>query len=1260
MEHTTEKWKYNSLKEIADLFFSEDIDVISFDLFDTLVVRPVEHPSDVYDLLDKEFSEMSDAFISFKKLRIEAEAVLRRKIIRGELDTEDITLNQIYEVISGFLLERSIASDISRRMMEAEICLEKKLCETRQSGRWLWDRAVQSGKRVVVVSDMYLGEECLKQILDKNGYYGYEKIYVSSETGKRKITGNLYLHVMEDLKVSSGRILHIGDNEESDCRIATECGMKAALLPSAISVYDSIGASHQVEKICSDLTNWDAAKTSVAIGAMRQMAAVKYFDDPFRTFDKSSDYNNDPYFVGYGALGMHLMALTRWIAENAMRDKVDQMIFMARDGYLPKLAYDILRKIHPELPESRYLHVSRRAVLPAMISKPEDLYDLPVDITYQTPRKLMRLLEFCKKEDIESEEPFYSDSELDKDTYLEFIRQFIDRYYDQDKHEKAKQRIADYISSKVTLDNAALFDMGYSGRIPAALINATHIKPCIYYFHSDGRDHFRYEDKMGVRIRSFFDFNPYMEASIREYSYLEPVHSCIGYTEKLEEIYDAGPAPGYYEAASEMQKGAMDFINDFLKHFKDYENQTLFRYHDAAMPFEAFIRFCTGNDMKIYENVLIDDELWGGRRDIELKYLIEARRSKLPDYAKHEEDILEENADSDGGSIENVKSDDATLSEWEENINTTVLRESALNWYEFKKDSEVLLIDPDNEAIIQLLKRRCGNVDVQGVLEPIRKKYDYIINLGVKENSYDLTDFIAGLLKCLKAGGKVLLGAHNKYALRSFCGDRDGMDSRDDSLRKKGRYGRNELEEIINGAINKAVSEGIHESINESGKKQSNHLDSSFDHRFYYPVPDIRMPQMIYTDDYKNGTNARERLNDYNYHDGPMDIMEHRLFGDVIEGGGLGFLSDSFIIEIAKGKVDTDINYAVITTDRGREKGAVTTVRKNGSVIKRPLWPEGEGQLRRLAEYTEVLKSRDVPVVDSVVKEDEYGTYLEMPYMELEGLSVVLERMIISDRERFLDIFDAIYHYIQKGRGFLDLAPCNAFYIPDKEEVKDSILFYDQEFYSEKASSEYIMYRTIRYFFESSPVARNAMAAAVMYERYGITEAKQNEFSEMEKSFIDEVRNMDDNSWVIKASSPLKKPYHIGYVPGVFDLFHTGHLRLIERCKERCDILIVGVLTDELVEYYKGSKPVISLENRMEVIKGLRAVDQVIPVDFSNTDKIKAWEMLHYDCHFSGDDHVGHWNDVEQELNKRGASMEFLSYTKGISSTSIKKEIGRN
>lgn len=135
------------------------------------------------------------------------------------------------------------------------------------------------------------------------------------------------------------------------------------------------------------------------------------------------------------------------------------------------------------------------------------------------------------------------------------------------------------------------------------------------------------------------------------------------------------------------------------------------------------------------------------------------------------------------------------------------------------------------------------------------------------------------------------------------------------------------------------------------------------------------------------------------------------------------------------------------------------------------------------------------------------------------------------------------------------------------------------------------------------------------------------------------------------------KKYKVGYVPGVYDLFHIGHLNLVRNCKKYCDYLIVGVLKDELVEFYKHRKPFIPFEERMQIMAALKDVDEVVEVNFENTDKIDAWKQLHYDVHFAGDDHVDDWNEVKIQLNELGSTIEFLPYTKSTSSTQIRRLI---
>lgn len=135
------------------------------------------------------------------------------------------------------------------------------------------------------------------------------------------------------------------------------------------------------------------------------------------------------------------------------------------------------------------------------------------------------------------------------------------------------------------------------------------------------------------------------------------------------------------------------------------------------------------------------------------------------------------------------------------------------------------------------------------------------------------------------------------------------------------------------------------------------------------------------------------------------------------------------------------------------------------------------------------------------------------------------------------------------------------------------------------------------------------------------------------------------------------KPYKIGYVPGVFDLFHVGHLNLLRNSKSRCEYLIAGVLTDELVEHFKGKRPNIPFVQRAEILEFTKVVDRVVPVDFNNTCKIDAWKRYHFDCHFSGNDHGSDWDEDLRQLREVGSNMEFFQYTLGTSSTQIKKKI---
>lgn len=136
--------------------------------------------------------------------------------------------------------------------------------------------------------------------------------------------------------------------------------------------------------------------------------------------------------------------------------------------------------------------------------------------------------------------------------------------------------------------------------------------------------------------------------------------------------------------------------------------------------------------------------------------------------------------------------------------------------------------------------------------------------------------------------------------------------------------------------------------------------------------------------------------------------------------------------------------------------------------------------------------------------------------------------------------------------------------------------------------------------------------------------------------------------------------YHIWYTVGVFDLFHIGHLNLLEKCKSMCDILIVGVCNDEYVRKVKEKEPVFPENQRLRIINALKVVDDAVLVDIETTnDKMIALKKFNFDVLFSGDDWKGteRYNKTEQQFSKLGASIEYLPYTMGISTTQIKNDI---
>lgn len=129
----------------------------------------------------------------------------------------------------------------------------------------------------------------------------------------------------------------------------------------------------------------------------------------------------------------------------------------------------------------------------------------------------------------------------------------------------------------------------------------------------------------------------------------------------------------------------------------------------------------------------------------------------------------------------------------------------------------------------------------------------------------------------------------------------------------------------------------------------------------------------------------------------------------------------------------------------------------------------------------------------------------------------------------------------------------------------------------------------------------------------------------------------------------------IGYAPGVYDMFHIGHLNILRRARENCDFLIAGVVEDDVVAAIKGRRPVVPHHERMEVVGAIDLVDKVVS-DWSS-DKFEMWKELQYDVLFKGDDWKGTEKAIRLEklLGEVGARVHYFPYTASTSSTGLRR-----
>lgn len=622
--------KYNDkLEKIKQLIASPKIKCVSFDIFDTLITRPFYEPLDMFRIMDKDYRELThnDVGINFSKIRVISENICRENKRKTDPECQEVTLDEIYDTIHT---QYEISKDVLEKLKKKECEYEIRFCKRRDTIHELYELALDMGKKVIFTSDMYLPEYVIVKILKENGYTEYTKLYLSSTVKKIKWTGDLYRHVFKDMGLEPGEMIHMGDNFESDYKRAKELGMNSIHIPKTIDVMTKTNYTNNLaQPLIKSLPFWRDNAESIRFMGIRCMMAVvanKLFDNPFKTFDHRTDFNSDPYLIGYYALGMYVYGVTKWILDET-NDSYDKVSFMARDGYLILESYKIMKELYSNPAVEEYLYVSRKALIPVMIVDKLDFYKLSEIIEIQThsPKNVIKyvknildideekLEKLCKEQNISYTKKFQNNEEFNR-----YIKILVDNFYDEARHKEKREKLKEYFN-KIMGDKPATFDVGYSGRPEFYLTHLCGKSIDTLFLNINRDDALEYSKVGNFKLKTYFEAKPTATGNAYELLFSKLAPSCIGYNitekgvepvfEKYENSYQVEQMVGI------MQKAAIEFVSDIINIFKQDTDILYYQDYYITLPIMSYFNSATRLDKRPLDAVEFEDTIRTNKRE---------------------------------------------------------------------------------------------------------------------------------------------------------------------------------------------------------------------------------------------------------------------------------------------------------------------------------------------------------------------------------------------------------------------------------------------------------------------------------------------------------------------------------------------------------------------------------------------------------------------------------------------------------------------
>lgn len=595
-------WRFDqytnrSYQAMLGMLRSPQIRLIAFDVFDTLLSRPLLNPETIKEIVVRRIGGRAGAL--YKQYRAIAEQQAR--YARGR----DVGLDEIYTYLGKMTgLSEAQLAELRRLEQEAE--------EASLEPRWeivrLYKDALATGRPVVLLTDMFLSQKWIEKYLHKYGIDGWDGLFVSSEVGLRKDTGRLYEEVLACYDLKPSQMLMIGDDERADAQIP--CDMGASFLHLLRPVELARGLPRFSALIASHERSGDVdAELTLGLVVRKNFAPILY-----PSFDPASLVQVTPYNLGYSLVGPLLVSFSNWLLYQAWEDGIKRLYFLSREGKLMKEVYDRWVQGVTRAPQSDYLVVSRRAAGVAAIRTFEDI--LEIAKTSYFPNPVERFLYIRYGLDL-SDERWREISEAtgwDRNAIVRIWNSKVDdlvpllQVLEADiiaKAQEERKALIVYLTERgLTRDSCqAVVDVGFGGSVQGYLNRLLPQKVHGYYLMTDDRSP-KIAKAYGVIVRGCFCENvtplPNAPAMYRYSPELEKLLSTTDPQVEYYEIDTGGNVQAHYrdltpaEIASadireEIQKGAIDYTKDARRLRKELLPDFHPSCRTAQMLMEAFL-----------------------------------------------------------------------------------------------------------------------------------------------------------------------------------------------------------------------------------------------------------------------------------------------------------------------------------------------------------------------------------------------------------------------------------------------------------------------------------------------------------------------------------------------------------------------------------------------------------------------------------------------------------------------------------------------